>query len=152
MKFRIFAAIAVLAPALLCGVPHTHAQARDNGDSAAFDSDRWVFVTTDGKSMGIWLDAERINRTSQQASVWTRWEYFEDQKGSEGREPYRYALSRETYDCANTRFKNAQRLYYASDGRVVRSVPLADTWVDVPPGSFGEDLIRRLCALVFPKD
>jgi len=112
----------------------------------AFAAD-WIYVTTDVNGAVIYYDADTIQRSGDQITVWRKWDHSRDKTVKE-----RETKSRSRYDCAERTITLLTYINYFPDGKVETDTypTYRQTAVPVIPETVGEEMLNAVCAAPAP--
>lgn len=107
----------------------------------------WVYITTDDNGADYYYDADTIQRSSNQVTVWERWDHSSDKKTKERERKVRFR-----YDCAERTRTALHLINYYPDG-----TSKSFTWKayeqetdPLAPGTLGDDTLEAICAATAP--
>jgi hypothetical protein len=102
----------------------------------------WVYVVTSAKNTDYYYDADTLQRSGDQVTVWLRLDHSRDKtkKQRESKDWYRY-------NCVKRTFTLLYTVNYYPDGKSVSfSYDTYEQRVNpVVPGSLAEDLLEVIC-------
>ncbi len=133
---------------LLTLLASCNSQTRPAGGQGSLPTvDRWVSVTSLDTAT-IAVDSRSILRTdSNDYRVWVRWTFNKPQAGEARTQfrSYNVVMQRTDLDCASTRMKVTDVRYYDSLTSLGAQQISPSSWIEVVPGTVGEDLIAGAC-------
>jgi hypothetical protein len=71
--------------------------------------------------------------------------FIESLKGRLNSDKFAYIIARHEIDCSMMKQRIHSDVYYADDGKIILSNRELSKWYDLPPGSVGEVLLKKLC-------
>lgn len=103
----------------------------------------WVYMTTDVNGTDYYYDADTIQRSGNQVTVWLKWDHSSDKTVKERRK-----TSRHRFDCAERTGTLLDVIIYYPDG-----TSKSATWEAyeqeaelIAPDTLGEDRLLTVCA------
>ncbi|MDO4223784.1 MAG: hypothetical protein Q4D05_07150, partial [Acinetobacter sp.] len=115
--------------------------------SSVSDAANWVYFATAQDDTKHYIDADRISVNDSQITVWEKY-YFKVAQKAENGKFYRYAISKNIYDCSDNTLTLTQGYFYSNKGVIVDSFSWHESeyeWNDVIPDSVASDILEQLC-------
>jgi hypothetical protein len=107
----------------------------------------WVYVGENSNGAVIYYDADTIQRSGDQITVWTKWNHSRNRTVR-----YREAKNRDRFDCEERTITLIAYTNYYPDGKVETfNIPTYGQEDDpVTPESIGETILETVCAATAP--
>lgn len=116
--------------------------------------DRWELVSTD-KQGSRYIDTQSVIMLSPGRYLFwekfcpdgsKRQEFMESLKGKPNSDKFAYIIARFEVDCSIMKERLHSDTYYTEDGKVILdNFGKLSEWYDLPPGSAGETVLKRIC-------
>jgi hypothetical protein len=102
----------------------------------------WVYVDTQSDNAALYYDADTIQRSGNQFTVWEKRDHSRNKNVK-----YRELKSRVMYDCVNMTFTLLSEIVYYPNGtnKSLSLTPYEQTTEDVPPDTMGAAMLKAVC-------
>ena len=118
---------------------------------------QWELITTTKEGTRIYIETNSITMLAPgRYLIWTetypesgdRQKYMERElKGVFGVDKFAYTKSRVEIDCSTMRHRYHSIIYYSDNDNVLKIDKYGPSeWYDPPPGSYGDNILKRVCA------